>query len=80
MILQKLRHSPDDMGEDCIITHIVNEINNGGEFTVCGRAIPDADYHYNGWTPIPDGEFIGTIADCDCNDCKKILTYYKQLT
>lgn len=80
MKLQRLRHTADDMGEDCIVTHIVNEIDLGGEYTVCGRAITDADYHWNGWEPIPDGEFIGTIADCDCKDCKRTFYYFKNLT
>ena len=79
MRLQKLRHSADDMGEDCIITHIVYEITNGGEYTVCGRAIPDANIHFNGWEPIAGGEFNGTIKDCNCKDCKKVVYYFKRL-
>lgn len=79
MKLQKLRHSADDMGEDCIVTHIVNEVNLGGEYTVCGRAIPDADLKLNGWEPVDGGEYQGTIKDCDCNDCKKIVAYIKSL-
>jgi hypothetical protein len=79
MKLQKLRHSADDMGEDCIVTHIVNEIDLGGEYTICGRAIPDSDFNWNGWEPIKGGEFQGTIKDCDCKDCKKIVAYFKRL-
>lgn len=79
MTLQKLRHSVDDMGKNCIITHIVNEINLGGEFTACGRAIVDADLRINGWEPIEGGEFHGTIKDCDCKDCQKIVAYFKKL-
>lgn len=79
MILQKIRHSANDKGEDCIITHIVNEICNGGEYTVCSIAIPDACLDLDGWEPIPDGEFQGTIKDCDCKDCKKIVKYFKTL-
>ena len=79
MRLQKLRHSPEDMGEYCTITHIVNEISNGGEYTVCGRAIPDADLDWNGWEPVKGGELQGSIKDCDCKDCKKIVHYFKTL-
>lgn len=79
MKLQKLRHSVDDMGEDCIITHIVNEVNLGGEYTVCGRAIVDANLKCNGWEPVEGGEFRGTIKDCDCKDCKRIVAYFKLL-
>ena len=79
MKLQKLKHSADDMGEACIVTHIVNEVTLGGEYTVCGRAIPDADFIINGWEAIEGGEFNGTIKDCDCKDCKKIVSYFKRL-
>lgn len=78
MKLQKLRHSADDMGEDCIVTHIVNEIDLGGEFTVCGRAIVDVDLKFNGWEHV-GGEFRGTIKDCDCENCKKVVAYFKRL-
>lgn len=79
MRLQKLRHSHDDFGEECIVTHIVNEINLGGEFTVCGRAIPDADLKTNGWEPVDGGEYYGTINECNCRQCKAIIEYYKTL-
>ena len=79
MKLYRIRHSADDMGEECIITHIVNEIDLGGEFTACGRAIVDADWNLNGWEPVPHGEYNGTIDDCDCNDCKKVVYYFKNL-
>lgn len=78
MKLQKLRHSENDAGEECITTHIVNEIELGGEFTVCGRAIPDADFKKDGWEPV-GGEFEGTIKYCDCTDCKKVVAYFKRL-
>lgn len=79
MKLYRIRHSADDMGDECIITHIVNEIDLGGEYTVCGRAIVDADLKFNGWEPVPHGEYNGTIDDCDCKDCKKVVYYFKQL-
>lgn len=67
------------MGEDCVITHIVNEIDLGGEFTVCGRAIVDADLRENGWEPIDGGGFSGSLKNCDCMDCKKVVAYFKKL-
>lgn len=79
MTLQKLRHSVEDMGRDCIITHIVNEISLGGEYTVCGRAIVDAALKITGWEPVKGGEFQGTIKDCNCKDCRKIVAYFKKL-
>lgn len=78
MLLQKLRHSVEDMGEDCILTHVVNEVCNGGEYTVCGRAIPDARFIDDGWEQVGD-EFRGSFVRCDCKDCRKIITYFKSL-
>lgn len=79
MKLQRLLHSIDDLGKECIITHIVNEITLGGEFTICGRAIPDASLKFNGWEPLEGGDFQGTLKDCNCKDCKKIVVYFKKL-
>lgn len=45
MTLQRMRHSADDMGEDCIITHIVNNMSHNGEYTLTSRT-PDNHYHH----------------------------------
>lgn len=79
MRLQRLSHTEEDFGEACTITHIVNEITLGGEYTVCGRAIPDASLKLNGWEPVKGGEFQGTLKDCTCKNCKKIVAYFKTL-
>lgn len=82
MILQKLKHSADDIydpdEEEVILTHCVNEINNGGEFTICGRAIPDSNLDAEGWTAVGES-FVGKIKDCDCKDCLRIINYFKLL-
>ena len=79
MRLQKLRHSVEDMGEECIVTHIVNEVDLDGEFTVCGRDIVQSCIDFEGWEAVPNGEFYGTIKNCDCEDCKKVVAYFKRL-
>lgn len=83
MILQKMKHSRDDMlldSEDdfSIITHIVDNSTLGGEYTVCGRAIPDSLLDYEGFEHYGE-EFKGTIKDCDCLDCKKRVQWFKRL-
>ena len=83
MILQKMKHSRDDMlldSEDdfSIITHIVDNSTLGGEYTVCGRAIPDSSLKYDGFEHYGE-EFKGTIKDCDCLDCKKRVQWFKRL-
>lgn len=82
MILLKLRHTKDDVagdnGEGAIIVHGVNTITNGGEYTICGRAIPDANINFEGWEAIGE-EFTGSIARCECKDCLRVIHYFKRL-
>lgn len=78
MRLQRLRHSIDDVGKDVVITHVVNQIELGGEFTVCGRAIPDSTLRDNGWEAV-GLEYDGTIRQCDCYRCKVIIEYFRTL-
>ena len=82
MKLQKLIHSKDDFMEDgcenAVVIHGVNEIMRGGEYTICGRAIPDSSLKYDGWEAV--GEiFTGNISKCECKDCLKTIKYYKSL-
>lgn len=82
MLLQKMRHSLEDIAENDlendIITHGVNEITCGGEYTICGRAIPDSVIDFEGYERIGEA-FRGSISKCECKDCLKIITYYKNL-
>lgn len=64
--------------ENAIIVHGVNEISLGGEYTICGRAIPDSDLKYEGWEQVGE-PFIGNMSKCECKDCLKIIRYYKSL-
>lgn len=81
MTLQKLIHSKQDiigLEEDTIIVHGVNEIELGGEFTICGRAIPDATLRMEGWERVGES-YRGGIEKCECKSCKRIIAYYKKL-
>ena len=81
MKLQKLFHRKDDLvgvEEDVIVTHVVNEIELGGEFTICGRAIPDSNINDEGWCAIGQ-EFKGSIKKWNCNDCSRVIKYFKSL-
>lgn len=82
MKLQKLIHAQNDIltdnGRDAIIVHGVNEINLGGEYTICGRAITDSVYGIEGWERIGE-QFVGNIRKCECGDCLRIIHYYKSL-
>lgn len=87
MRLQKIIHSSLDFFDivdseytekNSIVIHGVNEISLGGEFTICGRAIPDASIVIEGWERVGE-EFTGSISKCECKDCLKIIRYYKSL-
>lgn len=82
MLLQKLIHSQEDIltddGQNAIITHGVNEINLGGEFTICGRAIPDSNLNYEGFEAVGES-YRGSISKCECKDCIKTIRYFKSL-
>lgn len=82
MRLQKLIHSQDDLmtedGQNAIVVHGVNEITLGGEYTICGRAIPDTTLKYDGWERV-GSSFIGPIARCECKDCMRTIVYFKKL-
>jgi len=58
----------------------VNEMQHGGEFTFCGCAIPDAkmDQFHIDFEPIGE-EYIGTIKNITCPDCKRFIVYMKDL-
>lgn len=82
MKLQKMLHSPEDVisdnGENVVLTHVVDEIELGGEFTVCGRAIVGSVLKIEGWETVGK-EFKGKLSKCDCKDCIRIIRYFKSL-
>ena len=57
---------------------IVDEIRKGGEFTVCGLAIPDSTLEKDGFRAVGEG-YKGSIDECSCPNCKMIIAYYKSL-
>lgn len=81
MTLQKLIHSKDDiigLEEDTVIVHGVNESELGGEYTICGRAIPDSVLAIEGWEAVGPS-FKGRIKKCECKSCLRIIAYFKSL-
>ena len=57
---------------------IVDEIRKGGEFTVCGLAIPDSTLETDGFRAV-NKEYKGSIKECTCPNCRRIIAYYKNL-
>ena len=57
---------------------IVDEIRKGGEFTICGLAITDSTLETDGFCAVSK-EYNGNIEECSCQNCKRIIAYYKNL-
>lgn len=81
MLLQKLKHNGYDfMGieGEVVIVHGVNEVELGGEYTICGRSIPDSVLECEGWQAV-GSSFRGSIGKCECRSCQRIIAYFKRL-
>lgn len=75
--LQKMRYSLYGEEEfECIC--LVDNVTKGGEFTLCGNAIPDSSIEIEGFESVGD-EFIGSIKDVNCPNCLKVIGYIKSL-
>lgn len=78
MRLQRLIQEVEFDSSPVSVVHGVMEITCGGEFTICGRAIPDSVLEFEGWQREGD-EYSGRIKDCECKECRRIIEYYKRL-
>ena len=74
--LQKMKYDND--GEVIEIICLVDGITKGGEYTLCGNAIPDSIIEYEGAERVGE-EFIGSIRDVTCSDCISKIKYIKSL-
>ena len=77
--LCKLEHVSEMYGErNYFLTHVVNTQNLGSEFTVCGMAIPDSTLKDEGWRQACE-YYEGSLNKCTCQNCNRIIHYYKNL-
>lgn len=76
--LQKMLHKID--GEDDLIeiVHIVNNIQMGGEFTLCCCAIPDSTLETTDFKQIGE-EFDGKLGECTCQNCLNLVYFCKTM-
>jgi len=75
-LLQKMEHNDDDFQGEII--HIVDEVHQGAEFTVCGLAIPDSNIDMEGYEHVGE-PFVGSLKKCTCSACNKTVRYFKSL-
>lgn len=78
--LQPMLHtdSSDPDGSVCKVVHIVNNCQMGGEFTMCGCAIPDSLLSQEGFQQ--DGEsYFGTVSQCTCQGCRDFVRYVQSM-
>lgn len=82
MLLQKMVHNnlSFDCDSDSVVevVHGVAEVTCGGEYTICGLAIPDSSLEFDGFERKGE-EYRGRLGLCTCGYCLKIIRYYKDL-
>lgn len=74
--LQKMRY--DKQGEIVQVVCLVDSVTKGGEYTLCGNAIPDSIMEKEGAERVGE-EFIGSIKDVTCGNCSSKIQYIKLL-
>ena len=57
---------------------VVNDHQMGGEFTLCGCAIPDSSLDFEDWEAVGE-EFNGKLKDVTCPNCRRFIEYVKSL-
>lgn len=75
--LQPMVHRGDNE-EDYFEVHIVNNCQQGGEFTLCGCAIPDSTLEFEGFAQSGEPHF-GTVSQCTCQNCLKFVRYVQSM-
>lgn len=75
--LQPMVHR-DDYAEDYTIVHIINNCQQGGEFTLCGCAIPDSTLESEGFAQSGESHF-GTVSQCTCQRCLDFVRYVQSM-
>lgn len=65
-------------GEEFEVVCLVNQCSRGGEFTMCGCAIPDSRLDKEEFEMV-GLEYKGTIKDVTCGGCLKQIGYIKSL-
>ena len=78
MLLQKMIYKEDNFMEAVEIVCAVNMVQSGGEYTLCGNAIPDTTIKDNGCEHIGN-EFIGSLKEITCGDCLRFINFIKNL-
>ncbi len=75
--LQPMVHR-EDYAEDYTTVHIVNNVQMGGEFTLCGCAIPDSTLEKEGFEQSGESYF-GTVSQCTCPSCRNFVRYVQSM-
>jgi hypothetical protein len=76
MELQKMMYREDD--EVFTVTCAVNNAQMGGEYTLCGKAIPDATMDTCECQPVGK-PYTGKLKEVDCQNCLNFINFVKGL-
>jgi len=74
MKLQKMKYKQD--GKIITLICAVNLFFHGGEYTICGNAIPDTTLKDFDCEAVGD-EFEGTLKKLTCSNCINFIKYIK---
>ena len=77
MRLQKMKHNVSS-DEYEVITHAINLVTHGGEFTICGLDTVSSDFYYNGFEE--SGTYYdGKLKEVNCEECLELINFIKKL-
>jgi hypothetical protein len=76
MLLQNMKYRED--GTMHKVTCAVNLVQHGGEFTLCGAAIPDSTLKFDDFERDGD-EYDGRLEKVTCTDCLRFINFVKGL-
>jgi len=74
--LQKMKYKYD--GRTFTLVCAINSVQMGGEYTLCGNAIPDTTMKIDDCEHIGDS-YIGSLKNVTCPNCMNFINFIKSL-
>ena len=77
MRLQKMKHKVSSNGHE-VITHAINLVTHGREFTICGLDTVSSDFNYNEFEKL-ETHYDGKLKEVNCEECLELINFIKKL-
>jgi len=78
MLLQKMKYKNNDTKKIITLVCAVNLVDLGGEYTICGNAIPDTNLEDFGCEASGDS-FEGKLKNVTCPNCNRHINFIKNM-